>query len=252
MLSRLVFVSANGLKSSGALGAGLVQASRCLHTSSQSLAPVPPLPEKPGKVRHGLIPEEFFQLLYPKTGVTGPYMLGTGLAIYMLSKEIYIINSSTLVALTVGSFFIYGVKKFGPSFAEFADKLNEEKVAKVQEVKDLAVTGLAQAIDSEKKEQWRVEGRSLLFDAKRNNVTALLETNHRERLHMVTNEVKKRLDYQIALQNLHRQMEQEHMVNWVEKSVISSITPQQEKESIAKCITDLKALARNTQAKATA
>lgn len=55
----------------------------------------------------------------------------------------------------------------------------------------------------------------------------LLETNYRERLHMVTNEVKRRLDYQIALQNLHRQMEQEHMVSWVEKSVISSITPQQ-------------------------
>lgn len=44
---------------------------------------------------------------------------------------------------------------------------------------------------------------------------------------MVTNEVKRRLDYQIALQALHRRMEQEHMVNWVEKSVINSITPQQ-------------------------
>lgn len=55
----------------------------------------------------------------------------------------------------------------------------------------------------------------------------LLETNYRERLQMVTNEVKKRLDYQVALQNLHRQMEKEHMVNWVEKSVVSSITPQQ-------------------------
>lgn len=55
----------------------------------------------------------------------------------------------------------------------------------------------------------------------------LLEINHRERLHMVTNEVKRRLDYQIALQDLHRRMEQEHMVNWVEKSVIGSITPQQ-------------------------
>lgn len=55
----------------------------------------------------------------------------------------------------------------------------------------------------------------------------LLETNYRERLHMVTNEVKRRLDYQIALQDLHRRMEQEHMVNWVEKSVIGSITPQQ-------------------------
>lgn len=44
---------------------------------------------------------------------------------------------------------------------------------------------------------------------------------------MVTNEVKRRLDYQIALQDLHHRMEQEHMVNWVEKSVIGSITPQQ-------------------------
>jgi len=55
----------------------------------------------------------------------------------------------------------------------------------------------------------------------------LLETNYRERMHMVTNEVKKRLDYQVQLQNLHRRMEQEHMVNWVEQSVVKSITPQQ-------------------------
>ncbi|KAJ0036867.1 hypothetical protein NQD34_005544 [Periophthalmus magnuspinnatus] len=264
MLSRLVFVSANALKSSGPLGAGLVQASRSLQTSSQSLAPVPPLPEKGGKTRHGIIPEELFQFLYPKTGVTGPYMLGTGLLVYMLSKEIYVINHETFVAASIGGVFIYAVKKFGPQVAAFADKLNEawifflmflmvlqEKVAKAQEVKDLAMTSLTQAIEDEKKEQWRVEGRSMLFDAKRNNVAMILETNYRERLHMVTNEVKRRLDYQIALQDLHRRMEQEHMVNWVEKSVIGSITPQQEKESIAKCITDLKALAKATQAKAT-
>lgn len=55
----------------------------------------------------------------------------------------------------------------------------------------------------------------------------LLETNYRERLHMVTNEIKKRLDYQLALQHLNHRLEQEHMVDWVEKSVISSITPQQ-------------------------
>ncbi|XP_029912315.1 ATP synthase peripheral stalk subunit b, mitochondrial [Myripristis murdjan] len=250
MLSRLVFVTASGLKSSGPLGAGLVHASRSLHTSSQSLAPVPPLPEKGGKVRHGIFPEELFQLLYPKTGVTGPYMLGTGLLVYLLSKEIYVINHETFTAAAIGAVLIYGVKKFGPSVAAFADKLNEEKVAKAQEVKDVAMTNLTQAIENEKKEQWRVEGRGMLFDAKRNNVAMLLETNYRERLQMVTNEVKKRLDYQVALQNLHRQMEKEHMVNWVEKSVVSSITPQQEKESIAKCIADLKALAKTTQAKA--
>ncbi|XP_047427181.1 ATP synthase F(0) complex subunit B1, mitochondrial [Mugil cephalus] len=252
MLSRLVFVSAGALKGSGSFGAGLVHASHSLHTSSRSLAPVPPLPEKGGKVRHGIFPEEIFQLLYPKTGVTGPYVLGTGLLLYMLSKEIYVINHETFALLSMGSIIIYGIKKFGPSVAAFADKLNEDKVAKAQEVKDLAMTNLAQAIEDEKKEQWRVEGRAALFDAKRNNVAMLLETNYRERLHMVTNEVKRRLDYQIALQHLHRRMEQEHMVSWVEKNVVGSITPQQEKESIAKCITDLKALAKATQAKATA
>ncbi|XP_061625008.1 ATP synthase F(0) complex subunit B1, mitochondrial isoform X1 [Phyllopteryx taeniolatus] len=252
MLSRLVLISANALKGSGPLGAGVVQASRSLHSSSQSLAPVPSLPEKGGKVRHGIIPEELFQLLYPKTGVTGPYMLGTGLLIYMLSKEIYVINHETFAAASIGAVIIYGIRKFGPSVAAFADKLNEDKVAKAQEVKDLAMSSLTQATEDEKKEQWRVEGRSMLFDAKRNNVAMLLETNYRERLHTVTNEVKRRLDYQIALQNLQHRMAQEHMVNWVEKNVVSSITPQQEKESIAKCLTDLKALAKATHAKATA
>ncbi|XP_060930371.1 ATP synthase F(0) complex subunit B1, mitochondrial [Limanda limanda] len=251
MLSRLVLVSARSLKSSGALGAGLIQASRSLHTTSQSLAPLPALPEKGGKVRHGIIPEELFQLLYPKTGVTGPYMLGTGLLFYILSKEIYVINHETFAGASIVAVIIYAVKKFGPSVAAFADKLNEDKVAKAQEVKTLAMASLAQAIEDEKKEQWRAEGRSMLFDAKRNNVAMLLETNYRERVHMVTHEVKRRLDYQIALQGLHRRMEQEHLVNWVEKSVIGSITPQQEKASIAKCITDLNALAKAVQAKAT-
>ncbi|KAK6470436.1 ATP synthase F(0) complex subunit B1 [Huso huso] len=251
MLSRLVFVSAPVLKSTAPLGAGLVQASRSVHTSQQSLAPVPALPEKGGKVRYGLIPEEIFQFLYPKTGVTGPYVLGTGLLTYLLSKEIYVINHETFAAASIGIVIVYGIKKFGPSVAAFADKLNDEKVSKVREVKELAVSNLQQAIEDEKKEQWRAEGRQNLFDAKRNNVAMLLEINYRERLHMVTNEVKKRLDYQIALQNLQRRMEQEHLVSWVEKSVVKSITPQQEKESIAKCITDLKMLAKIEQARPT-
>lgn len=40
-------------------------------------------------------------------------------------------------------------------------------MAKAQEVKDLAISSLTNAIEDEKKEQWRAEGRSMLFDAKR-------------------------------------------------------------------------------------
>lgn len=52
-------------------------------------------------------------------------MLGTGLLIYLLSKEIYVINHETFAAASIGAVIIYGVKKFGPSVAAFADKLNE-------------------------------------------------------------------------------------------------------------------------------
>ncbi|NXD56295.1 AT5F1 synthase, partial [Corvus moneduloides] len=225
----------------------VLHTTRPLHTTQQSLAPVPPLPEKGGEVRHGLIPEEFFQFLYPKTGVTGPYMLGTGLLLYLLSKEIYVINHETVAAICILTVIIYGIKKFGPDVAAFADKLNEENVATALAVKNEAIQTLQTAIEEEKKEQWRVEGRSYLFDAKRNNIAMLLEANYRERLLMVYNEVKKRLDYQVAMQTLKRQKEQDHMIQWVEKNVAVSCLLQQ-KESIAKCILDLKALSKSTHA----
>uniref|UniRef100_A0A8C9QKZ3 ATP synthase subunit b n=1 Tax=Spermophilus dauricus TaxID=99837 RepID=A0A8C9QKZ3_SPEDA len=49
---------------------GILQATRIFHTRQSHLAPLPPLPGYGGKVRLGLIPEEFFQFLYPKTYLT--------------------------------------------------------------------------------------------------------------------------------------------------------------------------------------
>ncbi|KAK1336121.1 hypothetical protein QTO34_003921 [Cnephaeus nilssonii] len=68
-----------------------------------SLAPVPPLPTYGGKACHGLIPEEFFQFLYPKTSVPGPSVLRTGLSLYFLLKEIHVITPDTISAVsTIG------------------------------------------------------------------------------------------------------------------------------------------------------
>ncbi|XP_029430087.1 ATP synthase F(0) complex subunit B1, mitochondrial [Rhinatrema bivittatum] len=249
MLSRVALASVVALKKSAPLSVGLLHASRSFHTAQPCLAPVPPLPETGGKVRYGLVPEEFFQFLYPKTGVTGPYVLGTGLLLYLLSKEIYVINHETIAGACIVILIIYGIKKFGPQVAAFADKLNEEKVARVQEVKDRSMKNLEEVIEAEKKEQWRVEGRHFLFDTKRNNIAMVLETNYRERLLNVYQEVKKRLDYQVDMQHLKRRKEQDYMINWVEKNVIQSITAQQEKESIAKCIANLKKLAQAAEAR---
>lgn len=64
-------------------------------------------------------------MLPPVLCSPGPYMLGTGLLLYMLSKEIYVINHETFAAASIGAVIIYSVKKFGPNVAAFADKLNE-------------------------------------------------------------------------------------------------------------------------------
>ena len=60
-----------------------------------------------------------------------------------------------------------------------------------------------------------------------NNIAMALEVTYRERLHRVYREVKSRLDYHISAQNMMRRKEQEHMINWVEKHVVQSISAQQ-------------------------
>nr|XP_042088712.1 ATP synthase F(0) complex subunit B1, mitochondrial-like [Ovis aries] len=240
--------AAPSLKNAAFLGPGVLQATRIFHTGQPSLAPVPPLPEHGGKVHFGLIPEEFFQFLYPKTGVTGPYVLGTGLILYLLSKEIYVITPETASAISTIGFLVYVVKKYGASVGEFADKLNEQKIAQLEEVKQASIKQIQDAIDMEKSQQALVQKRHYLFDVQRNNIAMALEVTYRERLHRVYREVKNRLDYHISVQNMMRQKEQEHMINWVEKHVVQSIPAQQEKETIAKCIADLKLLAKKAQA----
>lgn len=59
--------------------------------------------------------------------ILGPYMLGTGLLLYLLSKEIYVINHETVAAACILTVIIYAVKKYGADVAAFADKLNEVK-----------------------------------------------------------------------------------------------------------------------------
>lgn len=57
-------------------------------------------------------------------------MLGTGLLLYFLSKEIYVVNHETVAAACILSVIIYGIKKYGADVAAFADKLNEVKKKK--------------------------------------------------------------------------------------------------------------------------
>ncbi|XP_071824693.1 ATP synthase F(0) complex subunit B1, mitochondrial-like [Apostichopus japonicus] len=214
-----------------------------LHTSNQKSMPYK-MPEHGGKVRLGFIPEEWLQMFYGKTGVTGPYMFGFGLVMYLINKEIYIFGPETVHATVAIGLLVYTIKKFGPSIAAYADRQREADLVQAYSSKNAELANLAEAIEGEKKEQWRLEGRSHLFDAKRENIQMQLELEYRERLQQVANSVKGRLDYQVDVESLRRRMEQQNMVQWIEENVLKSITPQQETAILDKCLTDLKGLAK--------
>ncbi|XP_017861762.1 PREDICTED: ATP synthase subunit b, mitochondrial [Drosophila arizonae] len=200
-------------------------------------------PEHPGKVRLGFIPEEWFQFFYNKTGVTGPYTFGVGLITYLCSKEIYVMEHEYYSGLSLGIMAIIAVKKLGPLIAKWADGEIDKIEAEWKEGREAELKVLADAIEAEKKEQWRADGALLLMEAKKENIALQLEAAFRERTMNVYSEVKRRLDYQVECRHVERRLSQKHMVNWIVSSVLSSISPQQEKETLNKCIGDLTALA---------
>lgn len=200
-------------------------------------------PLYPGKVRLGFIPDEWFQAFYQKTGVTGPYLFGTGLSVYLLSKEIMIVENEFVTGITITIMVVYAVKKFGPAVRAYLEKECDKEEQEIDQFRIGGIENYKDCIKQEELAQWQAHGQSHLFQAKRENVALQLEAEFRKRQMAVYDEVKKRLDYHLEVQNLTRRLQQKHMVDWIVNNVVKSITPQQEKDSLQKCITDLKSLA---------
>ncbi|CAL1282878.1 unnamed protein product, partial [Larinioides sclopetarius] len=198
--------------------------------------------EYPGKVRLGFLPDEWFTFFYKKTGVTGPYVFGAGLLTFLLSKELYVIEHEFSTGVAIFLLVYTAVKKFGPSARKWMDDEFARNVKEMEDHKKSSMDALNTAIENEKKNVWYAEGQKILMNAKRENVQMQLETEYRRRFMHVYEQVKKRLDYQLDLINTTRKLEQKHMVDWIVNNVVKSITPQQEKEALQKCIEDLKIL----------
>jgi F-type H+-transporting ATPase subunit b len=146
------------------------------------------------------------------------------------------------VGITIAGMIVYTMKKFGPSIAKYLDDQVDEREKIIDKARVDTLNALQQAIKDEQHAQWQTDGQKILIEAKKENVALQLESEFRRRQMQVFNEVKRRLDYQLEQVNIQRRLQQKHMVDWVVNNVVKSISPQQEKDMLAKCISDLKGL----------
>lgn len=206
----------------------------------------PPMkqPVQPGQTRIAFVPEEWFQFMYNKTGVTGPYILFWGGLTTILSKEYFVPWVDTPEHLVFLGMFILFSKKIAPQIATYLDK-------GVKELDDSYFAELAEStqhVDSQigDKENLKSlpDANVLIHDAKRENIHLQLEAALRERMHTVHAEVKKRLDYQVNINNVHARVEREQAINYIIDGVRGSIGANQQKEAFNSGLAQLKALSQ--------
>jgi F-type H+-transporting ATPase subunit b len=197
-----------------------------------------------GKVRLGFIPDSFFQFFYNKTGVTGPYLLGGGLVMFILQKEILPFSGQTPYIFVFGAVMWVLIRMAGANIRGWSDKQLSAQALELENWEEGLKKEYKDAIkmESELQDCYKGVGEHI-FKAKKENVLFQLEAAYRERLDTAHKEVKRRLDYLVSAEEAKRRFEQKHMVNWIVDQVLKSITPDQEKAYLSQCITDLKALA---------
>lgn len=200
-------------------------------------------PIQPSPVRMLFVPQSWFDLLYDKQGVTGPYILGFGSLLALMSKEIWVIETEFAGGIVMFATWGMLIKKFGPMVTETLDKEIKETEVEQNSIRDLPLNHMKDQIGAIEESIDSAKHGHMVYDAKKENVALQLEAAYRHRLLDAHRQVKQRLDYQLQTDAVRQNFEHRHMVDWIVKSVRSSITPASEAATLKQCMADLKGLA---------
>lgn len=176
-------------------------------------------------------------------GNSAPTVLGGSFLAYLISKEYLIYNSEAYFAILFAGVVTGLVKKIGPSAREYFDNERAKELSAAEAERDEMRATIAEELAQLDQNAELLTTADELYDVYKSTRAMETEASYRKNLLEVETEVKKRLDYQIDLQNLKVQIEQDHMAKWVQDAVVQSITPEQEQQTILKCIDDIELLA---------
>merc|ERR1712083_887089 len=172
-------------------------ARNCLVVSSRGLSVSTPNPERdlvnfPDRVRPidkppvrlGIFPEEWFTAMYPKTGVTGPYMALFGVSTFLASKEYLVMEHDFYVGIGLAVVLSGVVKTQGPAYTAEINKQLDEEEAALKAIRQDEIDACLASIKGEQGVQEQATAWEDIIAAK-----------------------KERLDYQVETANVLRRME---------------------------------------------
>jgi len=205
------------------------------------------LREGPNPVRWYCVPETWFKFFYDKTGVTGPYMFFYGLLIYGFSKEYIVLWYDFTEYLILAAAVITVVKNVGPSVGDVFRGWHQEEVDRYNSVVNNSKAMAGKMLHGYEESLARAKGIGQLADARKDIVNMALETAYRDRMKQMYEAVKRRLDYQVALQNARKDFERTNMINWITNEVKKSISAKQEQDSLQACLNQLRQISSQSR-----
>jgi F-type H+-transporting ATPase subunit b len=204
------------------------------------------LRETPNAVRWYFVPETWFKFFYEKTGVTGPYMFFYGLIVYGFSKEYIVLWYDFTEYLILAAAVITVVKKLGPMVGDVFRGWHQDEVNRYNSVVNNSKAMAGKMLHGYEESLDRAKGIGKLADARKDIINMALEAAYRDRLRQMYESVKRRLDYQVALQNARKDFERTNMINWITSEVTKSITNKQEQDTLQTCLNQLRQIATST------
>ena len=149
---------------------------------------------------------------------------------------------------------MYSSKKFnclsfriGPTVGDVFQGWHKEEVNRYTSVVQNSKAMAGKMLHGYEESLERAKNIGILADARKEIVSMALETAYRDRLRQMYEAVKRRLDYQVALQNARKDFERSNMINWITSEVKKSITTKQEQDTLQACLQQLRQIAAQTK-----
>lgn len=155
---------------------------------------------------------------------------------YLVSKEIFVFDHEAYGGVSLIVMWTAIAKKLGPAVGASIDKGIDHYEFEWNWSRIMEKKVLENGIKSEKHNQQLVELNLEIVRARREGVLLQLEGEYRRRLNEVFNSMMLRLKYQAKIGEMHRRYIHNNMLDWMEKAIMSTFTPEWNKSYMASCM----------------